>query len=121
MELAQAGWQVVIFEKGPNRFSNIDGQGPFGTEFKQLMRSSILRDRLAGCSLVGNDLPYLGHTVTLDPAVKDVFGLPVAQVTWSYGKYEQVAQQFYIPHLKMMMTTAGAGVGLAVRGPANSR
>ena len=40
---------------------------PFGTEFKQLMRASILRDRLAGCSLVGNDLPYLDHTVTRRP------------------------------------------------------
>src|SRR6516162_6438452 len=64
---------------------------PFGTEFKQLMRSSILRDRLAGCQLIGNDLPYLDHTVALDPAVKDVFGLPVAQITWSTGKSEQVA------------------------------
>ena len=64
---------------------------PFGTEFKQLMRSSILRDRLAGCSLVGHDLPYLSHTVTLDPQVRDVFGLPVARITWSAGKHEQVA------------------------------
>jgi gluconate 2-dehydrogenase alpha chain len=87
---------------------------PFGTDFKQLMRASILRDRLAGCSLVGNDLPYLDHTVTLDPAVKDVFGVPVARVTWSYGKYEQVAQQFWIPRLKAMMTEAGAAVSVAV-------
>ena len=93
---------------------------PFGTEFKQLMRSSILRDRLAGCSLVGSDLPYLGHTVTLDPTVKDVFGLPVARITWSYGKYEQLAQQFYIPHLKAMMTKAGASVALAVPATTNS-
>jgi hypothetical protein len=42
------------------------------------MRSSILRDRLAGCQIIGDDLPYLGHTVTLDPAVTCVFGLPVA-------------------------------------------
>jgi choline dehydrogenase-like flavoprotein len=93
---------------------------PFGTEFKQLMRSSILRDRLAGCSLVGSDLPYLSHTVTLDPTVKDVFGLPVARITWSYGKYEQLAQQFYIPHLKAMMTKAGASVALAVPATTNS-
>jgi choline dehydrogenase-like flavoprotein len=87
---------------------------PFGTEFKQLMRSSILRDRLAGCQLIGNDLPYLDHTVTLDPTVKDVFGLPVAQITWSTGKSEQVAQQFYIPVIKKMLTAAGAAVSLAV-------
>jgi gluconate 2-dehydrogenase alpha chain len=87
---------------------------PFGTEFKQLMRSSILRDRLAGCQLIGNDMPYLDHTVTLDPAVKDVFGLPVARITWSTGKYEQVAQQFYVPVTKKMLTAAGAAVALAV-------
>jgi choline dehydrogenase-like flavoprotein len=87
---------------------------PFGTEFKQLMRSSILRDRLAGCQLIGNDLPYLDHTVTLDPTVKDLFGLPVAQITWSTGKSEQVAQQFYIPVMKKMMAAAGATVTLAV-------
>jgi choline dehydrogenase-like flavoprotein len=87
---------------------------PFGAEFKQLMRSSILRDRLAGCQLIGNDLPYLDHTVTLDPAVKDVFGLPVAQITWSTGKSEQVAQQFYIPVIKKLLTAAGAAVSLAV-------
>jgi len=33
MELARAGWEVVVFEKGPNRFSNIDGEGPIGTTF----------------------------------------------------------------------------------------
>jgi choline dehydrogenase-like flavoprotein len=93
---------------------------PFGTEFKQLMRSSILRDRLAGCSFVGDELPYLDHTVTLDPTVKDVFGLPVAQITWSTGKYEQVAQQFYIPILKKMMTAAGAGAAFAVPATINS-
>ena len=87
---------------------------PFGTEFKQLMRASILRDRLAGCQLIGNDLPYLDHTVTLDPTVKDVFGLPVAQITWSAGKSEQVAQEFYIPIMKKMLTAAGAAVALAV-------
>ena len=93
---------------------------PFGTEFKQLMRASILRDRLAGCSLIGHDLPYLSHTVTLDPKVRDVFGLPVALITWSAGKHEQVAQQFWIPRLKQMMKAAGAGVALAVPATVNS-
>src|SRR5579863_1743001 len=33
MEFAQAGWQVVIFEKGPNHFPNLDGQSPVKTVF----------------------------------------------------------------------------------------
>jgi gluconate 2-dehydrogenase alpha chain len=93
---------------------------PFGTEFKQLMRSSILRDRLAGCQMIGNDMPYLDHTVTLDGTVRDVFGVPVARITWSAGQHEQVAQQFYIPVLKRMMTKAGAGAVLAVPSADNS-
>ncbi len=93
---------------------------PFGTDFKRLMRSSILRDRLAGCQIIGHDMPYLDHTVTLDTGVRDVFGLPVAQVTWSYGQYELLAQQFWIPRLKTMMTKAGAGVALAVPATENS-
>jgi choline dehydrogenase-like flavoprotein len=93
---------------------------PFGTEFKQLMRSSILRDRLAGCSLIGDDLPYLDHTVTLDPKVKDVFGLSVAQITWNEQKYEQLALQFYANVVKEMMLKAGAGAALAVPGTDNS-
>jgi gluconate 2-dehydrogenase alpha chain len=89
-------------------------------EAQQLMRASILRDRLAGCSFIGHDLPYLSHTVTLDAKVRDVFGLPVALITWSAGKHEQVAQQFWIPRLKQMMKAAGAGVALAVPATFNS-
>jgi len=33
MELAKAGWDIIIFEKGPNHFTNLGGQGPFGTVF----------------------------------------------------------------------------------------
>ena len=33
MELAETGWDVVIFEKGSNYFTNLDGNGPLGTTF----------------------------------------------------------------------------------------
>ena len=32
-ELAVAGWNVVIFEQGPNYYNNIGGSGPFPTVF----------------------------------------------------------------------------------------
>jgi choline dehydrogenase-like flavoprotein len=44
----------------------------------------------------------------------------VARVTWSAGRHEQVAQQFWIPKLKAMLTTAGAGVAVAVPATDNS-
>ena len=40
-------------------------QKPFGTDFKQLMRSSLLRDRLCGIELIGEDLPYATRTVSI--------------------------------------------------------
>lgn len=87
---------------------------PFGTDFKQLMRAALLRDRFAGISMVGNDLPYLTNTVTLDDTVRDVFGLPAARITWSAGPHEQLAQAFYGPKLTEMMKRAGAAAAQAV-------
>ena len=43
MELAQAGWQVVVFEKGPNRFSNLGGEGPIGTVFANDSLAMVVR------------------------------------------------------------------------------
>jgi Choline dehydrogenase and related flavoproteins len=84
---------------------------PFGTEFKQLMRASILRDRLAGCSLIGHDLPYLSHTVTLDPQVRDVFGCRWPASPGARASTSRWLQQFWIPRLKAMMTKGRRGRG----------
>ena len=53
----------------------------FGSMFKQLMRTSILRDRLAGVNFIGTDLPYLSNDVTLDPKVTDLNGQPAPRIT----------------------------------------
>ena len=45
MVLAQAGWQVTVFEKGPNHFSNLGGQGPIGTSFGNDSLAMIARYR----------------------------------------------------------------------------
>lgn len=87
---------------------------PFGAGFKQLMRSSVLRDRLAGISLVGEDLPYPTNRVDLDPHVRDVRGVPVARITYAQGKHEQVAAAYYIPHLTAVLKASGADVAAAV-------
>ena len=44
MVLAQAGWQVVVFEKGPNHFSNLGGEGPIGTVFANDSLAMIARN-----------------------------------------------------------------------------
>lgn len=86
---------------------------PFGARFKALMRASIVRDRLAGVSMVGEDLPYLTNRVDLAP-VKDFRGLPVARVTYSPGQHEQVAVAFFASQLTALMKAAGATVAAAV-------
>jgi gluconate 2-dehydrogenase alpha chain len=81
---------------------------PFGTNFKSLMRASLLRDRLAGISLVGEDMPYPTNRVTVDPKVKDFRGVPVPLVTYSPGKHEQAAIEFCVPILTAILKAAGA-------------
>jgi choline dehydrogenase-like flavoprotein len=86
---------------------------PFGTRFKALMRESALRDRLAGVSMVGEDLPYSTNRVALARA-KDYRGVPVARLTYSPGQHEQVAVAFYAAQLTSMLKAAGATVAAAV-------
>lgn len=87
---------------------------PFGTEFKQLMRASILRNRLVGISMMGEDLPYRTNTVDLDPRVRDYAGMPVARITYSPGVHEIAAQRFYMPRIAQIMREAGASLATAV-------
>ncbi len=89
-------------------------QKPFGTEFKQLMRSSLLRDRLCGIELIGEDLPYSQNRVDLDPKVRDWRGLPVARITYGPGPSELAAQAFYMPWMIKLLKAAGAEVAIAI-------
>lgn len=86
---------------------------PFGTRFKQLMRASLLRDRLGGASMVGEDLPYLTNRVDL-AATRDYRGVPVARITYAPGTHEQVATAFFGGQLTAVLKAAGATVAAAV-------
>lgn len=87
---------------------------PFGTVFKDLMRASLLRDRLAGVDLIGEDLPYAFNRIDLDPKLRDVRGLPVARITYDAGVHEVAAQEFYLPKLGDALRASGADVAFAV-------
>jgi gluconate 2-dehydrogenase alpha chain len=110
------GSQGVIAEGGFYQFilATLQPQQPFGRAFKELMRSSLLRDRIAGVQLIGHDLPYRTNNVTLDPKVRDMHGIPVPRITWAPGMHEQVAQEFYLPVLTAMLKASGATVAAAV-------
>ena len=94
---------------------------PFGKDFKELMRSSLLRDRLCGVELIGEDLPYTTNRVDLDPNVRDWRGLPVARITYGPGPSELAAQAFYMPWLVKLLKAAGAAVAIAIPQLASSR
>ena len=88
---------------------------PFGSTFKTLMRTSLLRDRLAGIDFIGEDLPYASNRVELDPKVKDYRGVPVPRLTYSQGKHEHIASAFYIPLISALLKASGAdAVGAAL-------
>ncbi|HET9876431.1 MAG TPA: GMC family oxidoreductase [Mycobacterium sp.] len=93
----------------------------FGRPFKELMRASLLRDRLAGIDCFGTDMPYLHNNVTLDPTVKDFNGQPAPRITYQLGKFERVSQAFFVPLISEMCKASGAQLHAAIaRSTANS-
>ncbi|MBA3653924.1 MAG: GMC family oxidoreductase [Actinobacteria bacterium] len=115
--LELGGTQDPIAEAQVYRFLLTTALGfprPFGTQFKQLMRASLLRDRLCGLEMIGEDLPQPTNTVDLDPKVKDYRGAPVARITYAPHKHELVAQTTYIPLISALLKAAGADVAFAV-------
>jgi choline dehydrogenase-like flavoprotein len=75
---------------------------------KDWMRSSPLRDRLLGMQMLGEDLPQLANRVDLDPDVRDVYGLPVARVTYSWHRHEKVASSYWGMELRKICVATGA-------------
>jgi choline dehydrogenase-like flavoprotein len=95
----------------------IPGETPY-QKAKQLMRLSPLREHLAAMTIQGEDLPQLTNRVALDPGLKDVFGIPVAQVTYQNHPYELNASAFYQAILADVLAAAGAVTPPAFLGPA---
>ena len=77
MVLAQAGWQVVVFEKGPNHFSNLGGEGPIGTVFANDSLAMIVRN-----------LP--GPDPEVFPRTWRPVGVPATQYTGNVDELPQV-------------------------------
>lgn len=75
---------------------------------KDYMRSSPLRDRLLGVQMLGEDLPQWANRVDLDPDVRDVYGLPVARVTYSLHRHEKLASLYWGLKLREICKATGA-------------
>ena len=86
---------------------------PRGIVHKRLVRMSPTRDRLAALTMQGEDLPQSGNRVDLDrdasgKSLTDVWGVPVARVTYKNHPYELAASLHYLPRMLEVLVASGA-------------
>src|SRR5436305_4649348 len=82
------------------------------------MRLSPIRDRIMAITMGGEDWPTADKRVDLDPTVKDIYGFPVARVTYAPTNFELASQATIGPKLAAILKTAGALVaGFIPRNP----
>ena len=87
------------------------GQAFDGVRFKRLMQQSPGRERIVALVMQAEDAPQMTNRVDLDPAVKDLDGLPVPRITYSSHKFELGARDFYAPKLMNLLQSSGARYG----------
>jgi gluconate 2-dehydrogenase alpha chain len=78
-----------------------------GQPFKNLLRDRPIGQHLFGILMQGEDAPQRSNAVTLDPTVRDVFGLPAPRITYANHPLELEARRFYLPVLKAVVANAG--------------
>jgi gluconate 2-dehydrogenase alpha chain len=80
-----------------------------GRTLKLLLRQGALRDRILSLTMHGEDAPQPTNRVDLDPAVRDLDGLPVARITYANHAFETSARTFYGPKMLDLLQACGAG------------
>jgi len=80
----------------------------WGSRHGELMKESRQRRHLWALIMQGEDLPYAGNTIDLDPTVRDVRGVPVARMTYRAGRHELVASEHHGPRIETVLTEMGA-------------
>ena len=79
----------------------------YGAKLKNALRDLPLGQHLMGMIMQAEDAPQLGNMVDLDPTYKDVFGRPVARVTYASHEFELGARDFYVQKMKELVEKAG--------------
>jgi len=90
---------------------------PWGEHHPGLMAQSLIRGHIWAFIMQGEDLPYPGNRVDLDPAIKDARGFPVARITYRPGRHELVASEHYGPRLEAILAEMGADWTAATSSP----
>lgn len=79
----------------------------FGMGLKNALRDGALGQHLLSIAMIGEDAPQPSNAVDLDPSVRDIFGLPVARVTYRNHTFERAARSFYVPHMRRLLEQTG--------------
>ena len=90
---------------------------PWGEYHAAAMADSAIRKRLWAFIMQGEDLPYAGNRVDLDPAIRDVRGFPVARITYRPGRHELAASAHYGPRLRAILKEMGSEWAAATTSP----
>jgi choline dehydrogenase-like flavoprotein len=78
-----------------------------GLPLKNAIRDQPIGQHLFGLLMQGEDAPVRSNNVTLDPVVRDVFGLPVPRITYANHLFELESRRYYLPVLKQVVTNSG--------------
>src|ERR1043166_6701334 len=78
-----------------------------GLALKNALRDLPLGQHLFGLTMQAEDAPQLTNCVDVDTRYRDVYGLPVARITYKNHPYETMARTFYLPFLKDVVRQAG--------------
>ncbi len=108
------GGGIVEFGAQLHPISEAKNLPVIGEAHKRYMRASPLRDHLGVITLIGEDLPLSSNRVDLDPNVRDVYGFPVARITYKEHPNDQCAASHFLPRLEEILRTAGAMAAFSV-------
>lgn len=79
-----------------------------GEMHKLYMKLSIAREHACAATVFVKDLPQLTNYVDLDPEVKDIYGFPVARITYKLHNNDRRSAEFFANKLGEIMKEAGA-------------
>ena len=75
---------------------------------------NLLFGRLQFLSIIGQDPPVATNTVDLDPTVTDVYGIPVARITYAHHPNDVAVQAAAAPLIAGLLAEMGAASSEAV-------
>lgn len=80
----------------------------------ELMKAGTYRKNITSITVIGEDLPQLTNQIDLDPSVRDVYGRPVARITYARHAHDAAMIAKYMPKLKAITMAAGADSAMEI-------